>query len=136
MRSDFNTTEVNHKSMAVNHTKPLPQATLDSDRAALVGLKTLRNYAPTNASIAVEAVNALELRLRAAEEAEILAEQALAAARDARAIAGWELHNTMLSVKAAVIGQYGHNSDAVQAVGLKKKIDYRRPARRAPRQGT
>src|SRR5262249_6859862 len=91
---------------------------------------TLTDYAPSNTAIAVEAVSALEARLRRAEEAEILADKALAAARDARAAAGWELHNAMLSVKAAVIGQYGHNSDAVQAIGLKKKIAYRGPARR------
>jgi hypothetical protein len=121
--------------MPVNQTRPLPPATLDSDRAALVGLRTLRSYTATNASIAVEAVSALETQLRAAEEAEILAEKALAAARDARATAGWELHNAMLSVKAAVIGQFGHNSDAVQAIGLKKS-DYRRPARRAPSQNS
>ena len=36
----------------------------------------------------------------------------------------------ILGVKATVIGQYGHNSDAVQAIGLKKKTDYRRPGRR------
>ena len=34
-------------------------------------------------------------------------------------------------VKAAVIGQYGPNSDAVQTIGLKKKTDYRRRACRA-----
>jgi hypothetical protein len=36
----------------------------------------------------------------------------------------------MLRAKATVIGQYGANSDAVQALGLKKKTDYGRPARR------
>jgi hypothetical protein len=31
------------------------------------------------------------------------------------------------------MGQYGSDSDAVQALGLKKKSDYRRPARRTSR---
>ena len=88
------------------------------------------DYAPSNRAISVDAVSALEEQLRRAEESEILANKALAAARDARDAAGWELHNAMLSVKATVIGQYGHNSDAIQALGLKKKADYRRPARR------
>jgi hypothetical protein len=116
--------------MAANQAIALPQAILESDRASLVALKTLADYAPSNAAIGVEAVSALEARLRQAEEAELIASKALAAARDARTAAGWDLHNAMLSVKAAVIGQYGHNSDAVQAIGLKKKSDYRRPARR------
>jgi hypothetical protein len=117
--------------MAFNQAKPLSQAALESDRASLVALRTLADYAPSNAAIRVEAVSALEARLRQAEEAEILADKALAAARDARAAAGWDLHNAILGAKAAVIGQYGHNSDAVQALGLKKKSDYRRPARRS-----
>jgi hypothetical protein len=118
--------------MAVNQNKRLSQATIENDRAALLALKKLADYAPANAAVSVKAVSTLEEQLRAAEEAEILASKALAAARDARAAAGWELHNAMLGVKATVIGQYGHNSDAVQALGLKKKTDYRRPVRRRP----
>jgi hypothetical protein len=116
--------------MAVKQAQPLHQATLESDRASLVALKTLVDYAPANRAISVDALNTLEARLRQAEETEILAIRALAAARDARAAAGWDLHNAMLGVKAAVISQYGHSSDAVQAIGLKKKSDYRRPSRR------
>ncbi len=116
--------------MAINQNKRLPQATIDADRAALVALKKLADYAPSNAALSIEAVSALEERLRKAEESEILARKALAAAIDAREAAGRDLHNAMLGVKATVTGQYGSDSDAVQALGLKKKSDYRRPARR------
>ena len=115
--------------MAVNQNVPLPAATVADDRASLLALKTLNGYAPVNRALGAEALNALEAQLRQAEEAEILARKALEAARDARIAAGWELHNAMLDVKAAVLGQYGANSDAIQALGLKKKNDYRRPAR-------
>lgn len=116
--------------MAVNQHKRLPQVTIETDRASLLALKKLSDYAPANTAIRAEAVTALESQLRQAEEAEILASKALDAARDARIAAGWDLHNAMLNVKAAVIGQYGANSDAVQSLGLKKRIDYRRPVRR------
>jgi hypothetical protein len=116
--------------MANNQTKSPSSATTESDRAALVALRVLTDYAPSNPAIGIESLNALEARLRQAEEAELLASKALAAARDARVAASWELHNAMLSAKAAVIGQYGHNSNAVQAIGLKKKSDYRRRVRR------
>ena len=116
--------------MAVNEHKRLNQAVIDTDRAALLALKKMSDYAPSNRAISIEAVSALEAQLRNAEENDILATNALAAARDARAAAEWALHNAMLSVKATVIGQYGANSDAVQALGLKKKADYRRPVRR------
>jgi hypothetical protein len=92
-------------------------------------IHALNDYAPANPALRADAVSALEARLRQAEETEILARKALEAARDARIAAGWELHNTMLDVKAAVIGQYGANSDAVQSLGLKRKSDYRRPTR-------
>jgi hypothetical protein len=120
--------------MAVNQNRALPADTIESDRASLVGLKKLSDYAPANRGIAIEVLGALEAQLRQAQEAEILARAALNAARDAHIAAGWELHNAMLSAKAAVIGQYGANSDAVHSVGLKKKSDYRRPSRR--RNGT
>ena len=44
--------------------------------------------------------------------------------------AEWEFHNTMLAVKEQVIAQFGKNSDQVQALGLKKKTEYKAPARR------
>ncbi|MBK9713554.1 MAG: hypothetical protein IPO81_19975 [Kouleothrix sp.] len=116
--------------MGNNPNKRLPQATIDADRAGLVALKQLADYAPANPALSVAALCALEERLRKAEEAAILAENQYAAACDAREAAQQELHSAMLGVKATVIGQYGHNSDAVQAIGLKKKTDYRRPGRR------
>ncbi len=116
--------------MASNPRTRLPQITLDADLAALPGLKLLTDYAPSNPEISIAAMNALAEQLRNAEDAEILATNALAAARDAREAAGWKLHDAMLNVKAAVIGQYGPNSNAVQSLGLKKKSDYRRPTRR------
>ncbi|MFL5802059.1 MAG: hypothetical protein ACJ8CR_10010 [Roseiflexaceae bacterium] len=121
--------EGNH-IMAVNQPKRLSPTTIKTDRAALLALKKLADYAPSNAALSVATVCALEEQLRNAEEAEILANKALAAARDARDAAEWNLHNTMLGVKATVSGQYGYNSDAVQALGLKKKMDYRRQPRR------
>ena len=116
--------------MATNQHKRLPSVIITTDRASLVALKKLNDYAPVNPALRIETLSALEARLRQTEEAEILAIKALDAARDARTTAGWDLHNAMLDVKAAVIGQYGANSDAVQSLGLKKKVDYRRPARR------
>jgi hypothetical protein len=50
--------------------------------------------------------------------------------RDATTAAEWDFHNTMLAVKEQVIAQFGKNSDQVQALGLKKKSEYKAPARR------
>jgi hypothetical protein len=45
--------------------------------------------------------------------------------------AKWEFHNTMLAVKEQVIAQFGKNSDQAQALGLKKKSEYKAPTRKA-----
>jgi len=58
------------------------------------------------------------------------ANNALAAARDATEAARSEFHTMMLKVKTAIIAQYGPDADAVRAIGLKKKFDYRRSGRR------
>lgn len=110
--------------------KQLPRETLSTDRAALVAIKTMRSYAPANTAITTESLVELEQLLRAAEEEEILAERARANKRAARNAAAWKLHNAMLSAKAAVLSQFGPDSDEVEAMGLKRKSEYRRPERR------
>ena len=116
--------------MAINEHKPVRPETIASDREALVMLKKLADYAPVNSAFSIEALEALDAQLREAEQALIVAEKALAAARAARIAAEWELHNAMLGAKTVVVAQYGANSEAVQSIGLKKKALYRRPSRR------
>jgi len=65
-----------------------------------------------------------------AEEATLRARKALAAARDTEIIAAREFHSAMLGAKTAVTAQYGSDSPAVQAIGLKKKSERKRPTRR------
>jgi len=48
-----------------------------------------------------------------------------------RAAAESEFHDFTLAVKEQVIAQYGKSSDQVQSLGLKKKTEYKAPARRA-----
>ena len=42
----------------------------------------------------------------------------------------WEFHNAMLGAKMQVTAQFGDDSDEVQAIGLKKKSEYKAPTRR------
>lgn len=59
----------------------LAPAVISADRDALVGLKTLDDYAPSNPEFSTAAVAASEAALREAEEAELRLMKALAAAR-------------------------------------------------------
>ena len=49
------------------------------------------------------------------------------AARDVVNAKERAFHNAMLGTKKQVVAQFGENSDEVQAVGLKKKSEYKSP---------
>jgi hypothetical protein len=119
--------------MALNESKRLRPFIRKADEDAYRALSAFKNYQPANASCAREHLAALRNELQAAWEQEIKLENALAAARDATRAAEWCFHNAMLDVKAQVIAQYGVNSDEVQALGLKKKSERRKPGRRRPK---
>jgi hypothetical protein len=55
----------------------------------------------------------------------------LKAATDAARQAEWNFHNSVLSMKEAVRAQFGSDSNAAQAIGYKKKSEYKRPRRRS-----
>ena len=109
--------------------KPSPEG-MKSDRAALLAIRELHDYTPVNRDHSVETLTALEQALIEAEQEEQRLQNALATARDTAATAAWALRNSILGAKAAVIAQYGADSNAVQTLGLKKKSDRRRPSRR------
>ncbi len=117
--------------MAKNQSKRISPAVLQADLDALSALQGISDYTPANAAYAKTAVAARQTAMKAAQDAELAAQNALAAARDAAAAAEWEFHNAMLGVKEQVIAQYGKNSDQVQALGLKKKSEYKAPTRKA-----
>src|SRR4051794_26608192 len=100
--------------------KPSPED-MKSDRAALLAIRELHDYTPINRDHSVEALTALEQALEQAEQEEQRLQNALATARDTAATAAWALRNSILGAKAAVIAQYGADSNAVQTLGLKKK---------------
>jgi hypothetical protein len=51
---------------------------------------------------------------------------AKSSARNRAVAAEWDLHNKILGAKKQVVALYGEDSDEVQAVGLKKKSDWKR----------
>ena len=117
--------------MARNQNVRLKPAQLQADIDSLTALNAFAVYTPANAAYAKTAVAAKQAAMKAAQDAEIAAQNALATARDAAAAAEWDFHNTMLGVKEQVIAQFGKNSDQVQALGLKKKTEYKTPTRKA-----
>ena len=117
--------------MAKNQNVRLAPVKLQVDLDSYTAWLGITTYAPANTAYAKTAVTAKYTALKTAQDAELAAQVALATARDAAAAAEWEFRNTMLAVKEQVIAQFGKSSDQVQAMGLKKKSEYKTPARKA-----
>mgnify|MGYP006372224839 FL=1 len=116
--------------MAINENKRLAPIILKADQNAYISLSDFKGYQPANPDCTREHLAQTLEEMRLARQKELQLEGALAAARDASRQAEWRFHNAMLDVKAQVIAQYGANSDEVQALGLKKKSERRKPSRR------
>ena len=114
-----------------NQNVRLKPVQLQADLDALIALNGFAVYTPANTDYAKTAVTAKQTAMKTAQDAELAAQVALATARDAAAAAEWEFHNAMLAVKEQVVAQFGKSSDQVQAMGLKKKTEYKMPIRRA-----
>ncbi|HEY0733309.1 MAG TPA: hypothetical protein VGD69_00260 [Herpetosiphonaceae bacterium] len=116
--------------MAYNQNRRIRPDTLQEDRDALIAVQNLRGYTPANTSYAPDQLQTAYAAMEQARAAEITAQNALDAARAASIRAEWNFHNAMLGVKDQVIAQYGADSDAVASLGLKRKSERKRPARR------
>jgi hypothetical protein len=114
-----------------NQNVRLAPVKLQVDLDIYTALQGIAAYAPANTAYAKTAVTAKYTAFKAAQDAELAAQVALATARDGAAAAEWDFHNTMLAVKEQVIAQFGKSSDQVQALGLKKKSEYKAPVRRS-----
>ena len=90
---------------------------VDDAYTALQGMAT---YAPANTAYAKTAITTKLTAMKTAQDVELAA-----------AAAEWDFHNVMLAVKEQVVAQYGKSSDQVQSLGLKKKTEYKAPARKA-----
>ena len=121
--------------MATTPTRRVDPPTRAADQQALTALQNMAGYQPANPAYTVSALSAKLAAAEAAQTAEVNARNALAAARDALAAAEWEFHYAILGAKEQVIAQYGRDSDQVQALGLKKKSERKRPARPAKTAG-
>lgn len=116
--------------MAKDETRPLTPAVLSADREAFDALQGIAGYAPANPIYKTETLRATLNRGDDLQREVTQTEAALAAKRAALKAVLWEFHNGMLGAKVQVEAQYGPNSDEYASLKLKKKSEYKRPARR------
>ncbi|NOS94562.1 MAG: hypothetical protein HOP30_21840 [Cyclobacteriaceae bacterium] len=117
--------------MAKNERIPLKSDQLAEDLTAFNNLQELKDYKPRLEEYSMEMVtaakNKIDLALRNMEQTE----KRLKEFRQMHIAAEWEFHNIILGCKEQVIGQYGSDSNEIQALGLKKKSDYKAPKRKS-----
>ncbi len=117
--------------MLPTQSRRISPAILQADQDAQVTLASMTDYKPANAAFSLANVAGALTAMQAAQQAELRAQAALDSARDSAVAAEWRFHEAMLGAKDQVIAQYGKNSDQLQALGLKKKSEHKRPVRTA-----
>ena len=115
----------------INFSRRIPTKIINADITAYHGLSTITGYVPSRPEATAKSLkNAYEAMLdRQKQEAELSV--MLKAANDATRQAEGEFHAAVLAMKETVRGQFGPDSDEAQAVGYKKKSEYKRPRRRS-----
>lgn len=106
---------------------------LQADKDALAALEAMPGYDPRHERYRVTTAQAALAVMTEKQTISARADAAAAAARDEAAEAEAAFHTIIVGAKEQVRAQYGSDSNEVQAVGLKKKSDRKRPVRRVPK---
>src|SRR6476469_4072072 len=118
--------------MAKNETRRIAPSTLQQDRDAFAALKGVSGYKPANSDYTVGKIQTAQDDLVSKREFETQKEGEWDAARDDAVAAEWAFHNAVLGAKDQVVAQFGADSNELQALGYKKKSEYKSPRKAAP----
>ena len=116
--------------MAKDETKRLAPGLLNEDKDAFAALQKVAGYTPADPQYAVAIGTTREGDMQTAQDDEAQKIADLKTSRDIAAAAEWKFHNFMLGAKKQVAAQFGDNSNELQALGLKKKSEYKSPKRK------
>lgn len=119
-------------NMATNQTRALPPAVLADDKDAIAACKQITTYAPQKVEFNQAALDAAQSALKPLEDDLAQKKAAFDAARDDLVSAQWVRHNLVLGMRTQIKAQFGEDSNELQAVGLKKKSEYKKGGRRKP----
>jgi hypothetical protein len=120
--------------MADKTTRVLQPSIIQDDLTGYAALKAIPDYKPSNPVFEVSKIEESYNNMVAKQVYYAQKEADFKAARDEKVLAEWDFHNKLLGAKEQVIAQYGKSSNEVQAIGLKKKTEYKKPGGRKPAQ--
>lgn len=111
--------------MAKGNTRPLSPSQLQADLDAFAALKNISGYNPANKDYEIADGDALQTTMDAAQVKAAQDKATADASRDDEVIAQWAFHDFILGAKTQVKAQFGDSSNEIQALGLKKKSEYK-----------
>jgi hypothetical protein len=118
--------------MAKNETVRIRPSNLQEDRDAFAALKGIGTYAPANTDFTVAKIQTAQNLVVSKRETEVEKEGEFNTARDETVAAEWAFHNAVLGAKDQVKAQFGADSNELQALGLKKKSEFKSPKAKKP----
>ena len=118
--------------MADQNTRPLSPKQIQDDIDAFAALKNIPTYKASNPVYDI-ANGEIAKADKEAKETKAAQDAATAAAsRDDEIASQWGFHAFVLGARQQVVAQYGDSSNEKQAVGLKKKSEYKSPTKKKP----
>ena len=117
-------------TMGQDQTRRLAPKIIQEDIAALSAIQGITGYTPANTAYALTALTAKLTGMNTAQATETQKQGDADAARDASNAAEWVFHNAILGSKAQIKAQFGEDSDQWQALGMTKKSERKKPARK------
>lgn len=118
--------------MADPKTRQLTQDELQEDLDSFAGLEGVTGYDPANDDYKLVNGTALKTTMSASETKEVQDNAVFKASRDKKVADQWAFHDYVRNARIQVKAQFGENSDELQAVGLKKKSEYKSPKKKTP----
>jgi hypothetical protein len=113
--------------MAKNENKRITQKILSADIEAYQALLDVTGYKPSNDKYALDKVTASFAGMNVSQTEEVQSAATHEQKKDTAITDEWAFHNNMLGVKIQVAAQFGDDSPQLQALGLKRKSDYKTP---------
>ena len=116
--------------MARNQARRLTPPVIATDKQAHAALQAIAGYAPANPAFSLVNLQNLREQMDTEQASEAEKQAAAMTARDVATAAEWAYHNALLGAKEQVIAQFGKDSAQVQALGLKRKSEYKKPTKK------
>ncbi len=110
--------------------KRLSRSVVEADTYAYRALEGITGYTPIKTDLTLEKVTKAYEKVLEFRGIETIKESEYKAAYDNSVEAEHAFHQLILEVKNQVRAQFGSNSNEVQSLGLKKKSEYKSPARK------